>query len=324
MEFRSAWRVGWLALLALPVFAADTANPRHEAGRSVYNYRCYFCHGYSGNAQTLAATYLTPPPTDFTRAEPSRLTPPVIVAVLEGGRPGTAMKSFRGVLDTSEMQLVAEFVATEFIERKAGNTRYHIPENGWDNHERYAAAFPFAKGEIALSRPWELLTPEQVAGKQLYLASCVSCHDRGAPEDDAVAWDARPLSYPRNHYSPADPPVDAMTSASPYAKHDVPKKIRGLTREEKRGERLFLANCAFCHGADGTGKNWIGSFLEPHPRNLTDSAVMAGMSRSRLIGVIREGLPGTSMPAWKSVFNAAEMRAVAAYVNRAFHTLSKN
>ena len=34
------------------------------------------------------------------------------------------------------------------------------------------------------------------------------------------------------------PPLDAMASASPHAAHDVPKKIRGLTRREKRGERL--------------------------------------------------------------------------------------
>jgi cytochrome c oxidase cbb3-type subunit 3 len=121
------------------------------------------------------------------------------------------------------------------------------------------------------------LSPQQAEGKRLYLSACVSCHDRGAPVEDAVHWDSRPLPYPRN--SPADlPPLDAVTSAAQYTKPDVPKKIRGLTRQEQRGARLFLANCAFCHGADGTGNNWIGKFLEPHPRNLTDSAAMAGMS----------------------------------------------
>lgn len=324
MGARCGWLLCWIALLAGPVQAADTAAQSHEKGRSLYNYRCYFCHGYSGDARTLAATYLTPPPADFTRADPARLTPQAIVAVLETGRPGTAMKSFRGILDKEEMLHLAGFVAAEFVERKAVNTRYHTPENGWSDHARYEIAFPFAKGEIPLSRPWESLTPEQIEGKRLYLSACVSCHDRGAPEEDTVAWDARPLSYPRNHYSPSDPPIDAMTSASPYAKHDVPKKLRGMTRQEKRGERLFLGNCAFCHGADGTGKNWIGAFLEPHPRNLTDPAVMAGMTRKRLIGAIREGIPGTSMPAWKSVFDAGEIRAIAAYVNRAFYRLKED
>lgn len=319
---RGVWLVCWFGLLAGPAVAADPAARLHEDGRKLYNYRCYFCHGYSGNARTLAATYLAPPPTDFTRADPGRLTPAAIVAVLEAGRPGTAMKSFKGILGKNEMLLLANFVSREFVERKAPNTRYHIAENGWENHERYRIAYPFATGEIPLSRSWESLTPDQAAGKRLYLSACVSCHDRGAPDDDAVDWDARPLSYPRNNYLAESPPIDAMASASPYAKHDVPKKIRGLSRQEKRGERLFLGNCAFCHGADGTGKNWIGSFLEPHPRNLTDAAVMTGMSRSRLIAAIREGIPGTSMPAWKSVLDDAEIRAVAAYVHRAFHPLS--
>lgn len=322
MIWRRAWRYCWLTLFASSALAAGMTEQRHEAGRSIYNYRCYFCHGYSGNAQTLAATYLTPPPADFTRADAARLTPQTITAVLKSGRPGTAMKSFRGILNDEEIALVAEFVAAEFVVNRAVNTRYHIPENGWSDHARYEIAYPFAKGEIPLSRPWESLTPEQVAGKRLYLSSCVSCHDRGAPDDDGVAWDARPLSYPRNHFSPVAPPVDAMTSASPYAKHDVPRKIRNMTREEKRGERLFLGNCAFCHGADGTGKNWIGSFLEPHPRNLTDPEVMASMTKGRLIGAIREGIPGTSMPAWKAVLGAEEIRAIAAYVNRAFHRLA--
>lgn len=324
MGVRCRWLLCWMALLAGAAAADDAPLKSHEQGRGLYNYRCYFCHGYSGDARTLAATYLAPPPTDFTRADPSRLTPQAIVAVLESGRPGTAMKSFRGILDKEEMLRLAEFVSAEFMERKAPNTRYHIPENGWKDHARYQIAFPFAKGEIPLSRPWESLSSEQAEGKRLYLATCISCHDRGANAVDAVDWDARPLSYPRNNYSPTPPPLDAIASASPYAKHDVPKKIRGLTALEKRGERLFLANCAFCHGADGTGKNWIGSFLEPHPRNLTDTAIMSGMSRTRLIAAIREGIPGTSMPAWKSILSDKDIRAIAGYVNRAFHALARD
>ncbi|OHC70585.1 MAG: cytochrome c class I [Rhodocyclales bacterium RIFCSPLOWO2_02_FULL_63_24] len=318
------WLLCWMVLAAGPASAAGALAQAHEQGRSLYNFRCYFCHGYSGDARTLAATYLVPPPTDFTRADPSRLTPQAIVAVLEAGRPGTAMKSFKGILNREEMAGLAEFVSAEFIVRKAVNTRYHIPENGWNDHARYQTAFPFAKGEIPLSRPWEFLSPEQAEGKRLYLSTCISCHDRGANTADTVDWDARPLSYPRNNYSPTTPPLDAIASASPYAKHDVPKKIRGLSGLEKRGERLFLANCAFCHGADGTGKNWIGSFLEPHPRNLTDTAIMSRMSRTRLITAIREGIPGTSMPAWKSVLSEKDIRAISAYVNRAFHSLAKD
>lgn len=175
--------VFFILLLAPHATQAEPAESI-EAGRAIYNFRCYFCHGYSGNARTLAATYLNPPPTDFTRASPDRLVPSFIVATLESGRSGTAMTSFRGVLKPQEISQVAAFVISEFVEKKAPNTRYHTPENGWSDHERYRSAYPFALGEIPLTRPWQALTPEQASGKRLYLASCMTCHDRGAPDPE--------------------------------------------------------------------------------------------------------------------------------------------
>lgn len=301
------------------------ADAQIEHGRSVYNYRCYFCHGYSGDARTLAATYLSPPPANFRGLSLAQLNRVKILEVLQHGRPGTAMKSYAGILDNNDMKAVAAFVENEFIVRKAGNTRYHTAENGWAGHDRYQAAFPFATGEIPLSRSWESLTPQELEGKRLYLGSCVSCHDRGAADGEAMQWDARPLSYPRNNYQPGSPalPLDAITSASPYALHEIPPKAASLTPLERRGERLFQSNCAFCHGADGTGKNWIGQFLEPHPRNLRDPTFMSGATRQSITQAIREGLPGTSMPAWKQVLPENDIAAIVAYINRVFHPLAR-
>jgi cytochrome c oxidase cbb3-type subunit 3 len=303
-----------------------------ELGRRIYNFRCYYCHGYSGNARTLAATLLTPKPVDFTGISPEALSRERMLQSIQSGRPGTAMMSFASVLQPSEIAAVADFVRQEFMVAKAENTRYHTEANGWFNHQRYEAAFPFALGEIALDTPWEQLNPQLVEGKRLYMASCVSCHDRGRVNNKDVLWESRPVSYPRNQFSPGDYPlkqsadsnakVDAMTSATPYHLHDQPPKLEGLTETEQRGETLFQQNCAFCHAADGTAKNWIGSFMEPHPRDLTKSPVMDSMTRTRLRIVIREGLPGTSMSAWKSVLSEQQIEDVIAYVGRAFHPLA--
>lgn len=309
------------AWLALPVAATTSLV---EQGRAVYNYRCYFCHGYSGDGNTLAATYLNPKPSNFKQASPELLDVAKIESVLHKGRPGTAMKAFSGIISDSEMTAVATFIVDEFVRRKADNTRYHTVENGWPEHERYRIAFPFAKGEIPLSRPWENLSASEVAGKRLYLASCISCHDRGAAGEDDITWESRPVSYPRNHFSLANPPkVDAMTSASPYALHDIPPKIVRMSRQERRGERLFQDNCAFCHGADGSGQNWIGKFMEPPPRDLRSPSFMRQATRETLAHAIREGLPNTSMPAWKSVLGDTEIRAIIAYINRAFHPVGQ-
>lgn len=299
------------------------ADNTFELGKAVYNFRCYFCHGYSGDAKTLAATFLSPPPANFVSRGIGQLTEDSVVATLQNGRPNTAMKSFQGVLNDDELRAVAHFVVEEFVIRKGQNTKYHTAENGWPDHDRYKIAFPFAKGEIPLSRPWENLSPIEIEGKRLYLGSCVSCHDHGTPDQNDMTWDSRPLSYPRNNFvfSATAPKVDATSSASPYALHEIPPKVIGMTKRERRGERLFQKNCAFCHGADGTGKNWIGQFLEPHPRNLRDPEFMQNLTRIRLRDVIRDGLPGTSMPAWKDVFSESDIGALIAYVSKAFFPL---
>lgn len=253
------------------------------------------------------------------------------------GRNGTAMLGFAGILKPAEIAAVTDFVRQEFMVDKAANTRYHTTENGWPAHERYAAAFPFATGKIVIDAPIESLTSEQRAGRRLYMASCVSCHDRSKVNDPGAPWESRPLSYPRNGFSPGDnyaapgratpgggPKVDGVSSATPYHLHDIAPQLVDLSAQEQRGESLFQQNCAFCHGADGTGRNWIGSFLEPHPRDLTATAFMSTMTRERLAGVIQNGLPQTSMPAWKSVLSESDIQAVISYISRAFHPLAAN
>lgn len=315
--------------------AASPATAEHELGRRIYNFRCYFCHGYSGDAQTLASTYLDPRPRDFIATSPDQISREKMLDAVKNGRAGTAMRGFEGILQPAEIAAVTDFVRQEFMITKATNTRYHTTENGWPNHERYAAAFPFATGKITIDTPAEQLTPEQRAGRRLFMSTCVSCHDRSKVSEPGLPWESRPLSYPRNGFSPGDnyaapgraapgdaPKVDAITSATPYHLHDKVPQLAGLSAQERRGETIFQQNCAFCHAADGTARNWIGSFLEPHPRNLTATAFMSTMTHERLAGVIRDGLPATSMPAWKSVLPESDIQAVIAYISRAFHPLA--
>ncbi len=313
--------VAWLVWLCA---RGDTWGQDIERGRAIYNYRCYVCHGYAGNARTLAAEFLHPKPRDFTGLLPAASSRDAMIATVTAGTPGTAMKPFAGVLTPQEIASVVDFIRTEFMERRRANTRYHTAANGWPDHERYAAAFPFATGDIALDTPPEALTSTQRAGRRLFVSSCIACHDRARVDDRTVVWERQALSYPRFGANPAEPRPhpDAITGATTFATHERPPQIAGLTALERQGEALYQSNCAFCHGADGTGKNWIGRFLNPHPRDLTDPAAMAGMTRSRLRRVIREGLASTSMPAWGHVLDAAQIESVIAYIARAFHPLA--
>lgn len=307
----------------LPSAALSAGTAEHELGRRIYNFRCYFCHGYSGDAKTLASTYLNPKPRNFTATPLVQLSSEQMVEAVSKGRMGTGMQGFQSILTATEITAVVDFVRQEFMVAKAANTRYHTPENGWPDHERYSAAFPFATGSVTIDTPTEQLTPVQRAGRRLYMASCVSCHDRSNVSDPGSPWESHALSYPRNGFVPGDVKnPDTISGASPYHLHDTAPQLAGLSVQESRGQALFQDNCSFCHAADGTGKNWIGSFLQPHPRDLTEPAFMSGMTRKRLAGVIRDGLPGTSMPAWKSVLTGPEIQAVIAYISRAFHPLA--
>ncbi len=243
------------------------------------------------------------------------------------GRPDTAMLGFANTISREDIALVVDFVRREFMQNKERNTAYHTVENGWPNHQQYVLAFPFALEEIALDTPSERLSSQQRMGRRIFMQSCVTCHDRGRVNDEGVIWDPRPVSYPRNQYSHRQTeettPPDSISSASPYARHEQAPVLVNPTVQEKEGEALFQENCAFCHAPDGTGKNWIGSFLEPHPRDLTDPANMQEMTAERLREVIREGLPDTTMSAWKGVLDAGQIDAVIAYINRSFHPLAK-
>ncbi len=230
------------------------------------------------------------------------------------GRMDTGMAAFKDILTASEIELVVDFIRQAFMSDEKLNTRYHTAGNGWPNHEQYAIAFPFASGEIALDTPASELTEEQLAGRKLFMESCITCHDRAKVESEGVPWDARPVSYPRTSYSHRNM-EDAVSSATPYSQHDIAPVFAGLTAAQSEGEVIFQENCAFCHAADGTGKNWIGSFMEPHARDLTG---MTGLEDERLKNVILDGLPNTSMPAWRHVLSDNQIDALVAYIMHAF------
>ncbi len=73
-------------------FLDALAHADKEAGRTLYNGRCWPCHGPTGRGDGPAAAALRPPPADFT--DPDKVTERTaarLYAVLSRGLPGTAM-----------------------------------------------------------------------------------------------------------------------------------------------------------------------------------------------------------------------------------------
>ncbi len=266
----------------------------------------------------MATTYLDPPPRNFTASSLIKLSRERMLKSVAQGRRETGMAGFAEVLNAEEIELVVDFVRQAFMGQKKLNTRYHTVGNGWPDHQRYVTAFPFATGDIPLDRAIESLSSEQREGRELFMASCITCHDRANVENEGDAWNSLPVSFPRSGYSHRMEAADAVSSATPYSKHDSPPTTLGLSEQQLQGAILFQENCEFCHAADGTGKNWIGSFMRPPARNLTDAKLMAGATQAHLERVIADGLPETSMPAWRHVLNDTQISAIADYVLQVF------
>jgi len=288
----------------------------HEAGREIFNYRCYYCHGYSGNGKTLAASMMDPIPLDFTSASKKEYNKERMIQAVTDGTPNSAMRSFSYFLDDSEIETVIDFVIAEFMVNKKVNTQYHTLENGWPDHKKkYDIAFPFALGELSIDTPPQQLNDVQKTGLRLYMTTCISCHDRGQVEDEGLIWRARSISFPRNNFSFTDfEQADSSTGASVFLQHEEPINPALLTPSQKAGQALFSENCAFCHGEDGSGKNWIGAFLEQAPQDLTDQKFIKNSSPESLFAMINFGKKDTSMPAWRYVLNKNQIELLVEFV----------
>jgi hypothetical protein len=171
-----------------------------------------------------------PPPRDFTRGAP--LDAPAILATVREGRGGTAMKSFRGILDEREMTAVAAFVAREFVRDKAPNTAYHTPRTAGPITGDSRRVPVRAGARSSSTRRWSRSIPRRSApGGAVPVGLRVLPRPRAHVADEGPAWSSRPLSYPRMGFVPGQdtaPPVDAVSSASVYAKHEVVPRVEGL------------------------------------------------------------------------------------------------
>jgi len=287
-------------------------------GQAIYNYRCYFCHGYSGDAKTLAATYLKPPPVAFTALSSRSLSVKKMKQAVFYGKKNTAMMSFKTVLSNDDVDAVVYFVRKAFMKKKLKNSRYHTEENGWVNHEKYQIAYPFATGKIPLDTKDEALSEEQRRGKQLFFVACVTCHDRGKVNEEGVIWSARPLSWPRNNYSHKYSKdvemVDEVSEASPYAKHDIKDIYIPRSTAEKNGQIIFQNNCAFCHAPDGSAKHWLGRFIAPHPKNFLSESIRISYTKQKLKEIVSNGKDNTAMPAWRYVLTSQEIDDVVDFI----------
>ncbi len=101
--------------------------------------------------------------------------------------------------------------------------------------------------------------------------------------------------------------VNSLNSASPESAPHL-AIAQDPPQESPSGSRIFSENCAGCHGADGKGG---GEMKTP---DFTNPAAQAALPEGTVLKVIRNGKPGTAMPAWQGRLSEAEINAVASFV----------
>jgi len=92
-----------------------------------------------------------------------------------------------------------------------------------------------------------------------------------------------------------------------------PVKPTPLAADPEAGRRLYDRYCTQCHGAEGKGDGPAAEFVYPRPRDFTMAIFKVRTTLSGqlptdqdLFHIISEGLPGTSMPAWKKFLTEEE------------------
>ncbi|HWQ84224.1 MAG TPA: c-type cytochrome [Anaerolineales bacterium] len=159
--------------------------------------------------------------------------------------------------------------------------------------------------------------PDPQAGQAIYAEKCAPCHgETGLGDGSQAAQLSNPVpalgsAELARQASPAEwyqvvtqgrmdrfmPPFTSLTDSERW---DVVAYALSLSAGETalaRGEELYQANCAVCHGDTGLGDGPNAESLTVSPTNFTDQKGMAAKSTSELAQVIRTGA-APAMPAF--------------------------
>lgn len=100
---------------------------------------------------------------------------------------------------------------------------------------------------------------------------------------------------------------------APYRDLEVPQDRLASLDSRRNGRRVFIENCAICHGVNADGRGVRRHSLSSRPVDFTRPDWRRRSSPRRVYYVVREGVRGTPMPAWKAL-EPEETWDVVAYV----------
>lgn len=185
----------------------------------------------------------------------------------------------------------------------------------------------------------------ELRGAAVFARHCGGCHGPGGKGDGlaAVSLLPAPRDLTRTHFSDAALSRalwEGVRGSSMPGWHELPVNdlralaahIRSLeserpeaktepslsTEELVKAGKLYVKNCATCHGPQGRGDGAAAGALAPKPTDFLQERPSLGYAED----VLTWGVPGTAMPPWRDRLDVAQRRLLASYVRSLYQSAS--
>jgi len=167
-------------------------------------------------------------------------------------------------------------------------------------------------------------------GEQLLAErACVACHKLGN-QDGGIAPDLsfegllKDEKWMVAHFkNPRALIPDSIMPTFTFSDNEfkiMSSYLAGLNKAPAIGnpQEIYQNLCMRCHGDKGDGHGQIAIYLDPYPRDFTNVGFMNTKTEKRFVESIKNGVGGTSMPAWGKVLNDEQIKGVLDYINQNF------
>jgi cbb3-type cytochrome oxidase subunit 1/mono/diheme cytochrome c family protein len=182
-------------------------------------------------------------------------------------------------------------------------------------------------------------------GTALFARHCIGCHGSGGKGDGLAAGSLLPAprDLTRSHFSDAamsrtlwegvrgssmpgwsELPANDLRALAAYVRSLEPERPPAseappLNGEEgATAEKLYVTNCATCHGPQGRGDGTAAGALAPRPTDFRHERPSLDYAEDVLV----RGVPGTAMPPWRDRLGAEQRRLLARYVRSLYQPTS--
>lgn len=134
-------------------------------------------------------------------------------------------------------------------------------------------------------------------------------------EPTAAPSEDEPAAVPAEDPAGLSTALTSLLAGIPAEDRAKTNPLSGAADAIEAGRSEYMSMCFVCHGAAGKGDGPAAGATPTRPSDLSDSARAALLSDGDRFAVLRNGIPGTSMPASGANLNDDQVWRILAYVD---------